>query len=331
MLEKTHLGPSETVLFSEQFRPAAPLPAAWPEVSGFVVPTTGDPAATEWPRWFDWVYGPHLNRPPARPIDFARYGPRTLGEQVWAIWPETLAVFAGMTIKGVLTWDWGSSPFHMNSEGWFGKDTSSLGVDKLGHAFTSYLIAELATDRIAYRAADPNGAQLSAAAVAGAVMFYVEMADGMSGDHGFSYEDLIVDFAGIGFSVLRSSIPGMREIVDFRMEYIPSGNKEGFHPITDYSGLKFLLALKLAGFERFQDTPLRFIELHGGYYARGISDKEEARGDPQRREPYVGVGINLSELLFGWPSVRDKIYARGARRYLEYFQVPYTYGATSYD
>lgn len=331
VVEKTHPGPSETVLVSEDPSIAAPLPAAWPGFGGLVAPAAGDPGATAWPRWFDWVYGPHLNRPPAQSIDFAHYGPRTLGEQVWAVWPETLAIFAGMTIKGALTWDWGSSPFHFNSEGWFGKDTNSFGMDKLGHAFTGYIITDLATDRIAYHAPDPNGAQLSAAVIAGAVMTYVEIGDAMSGTHGFSHEDLIADFAGIGFSVLRSTFPGLRETLDFRLEYLPSGNKEGFHPITDYSGQKYILALKLAGFDRFRDSPLRFVELHGGYFARGFTDKEQERGVPVRREPYVGIGLNLSELLFNRPANRDTIYARGARRYLEYFQIPYTYVGTSND
>ncbi len=51
-------------------------------------------------------------------------------------------------------------------------------------------------------------------------------------------------------------------------------------PITDYSGQRYLLALKLSGFERFSRTPLRLVELHAGYYARGFTKEEEDLGEP---------------------------------------------------
>jgi len=114
------------------------------------------------------------------------------------------------------------------------------------------------------------------------------------------------------------------------MEYLPSGHGDGFRPVSDYAGQKYLLALKLAGFETFEDTPLRFVELQAGYYARGFTDEEEANGAERRREPYVAIGFNLQELFDS-----DARGAAGpaliARRSLEYVQVPYTYIATSRD
>ena len=142
---------------------------------------------------------------------------------------------------------------------------------------------------------------------------------------------MVANALGGGFSYLRRKIPGLREKVDFRMEYLPSGNVGGFHPITDYSGQKYLLALKFIGFEYTRDTPLRFLELHAGYYARGFTQAERNRHEPLRREPYVGIGINMGELLFGAPSVRDTKPGKFGRRVLEYVQVPYTYVATSMD
>jgi hypothetical protein len=161
------------------------------------------------------------------------------------------------------------------------------------------------------------------------VQTYVEFLDGFSGDHGFSYEDMVMNGLGAAFSVMRSTVPGAAEKIDFRMEYLPSGNKP-FSPLSDYSGQKYLLALKLGGFEAFEDTPLRFVELHAGYYARGFTHDEEKRGEPARREPYIGIGLNLQELLSMAPA-KDTIPARFARLSLQYVQIPYTYIATSQD
>ena len=135
---------------------------------------------------------------------------------------------------------------------------------------------------------------------------------------------MVASSVGIAFSFLRNTVPGLHEKVDFRLQYLPTGHGD-LLGLGDYSGKKFLLAWKLAGFETFKDTPLRYVEIHTGYYTRGYTDYERAMGAPQTRSPYVGVGVNLSELLFSEPPVRDTQSASVARALLKYIQVPYTY------
>jgi hypothetical protein len=256
--------------------------------------------------------------------DVRGYDEQRLIEQSMSARWDLAAVVGGISIFGIAKWNWGSSDFNFNNEGWFGEDTGSLGMDKLGHAFTTYLLTEYLTQRILQESVDPRGAAFTAAGLAMGVFTYVEILDGFSGDHGFSTEDLIADAAGAAFSILRSTVPGLSEKLDFRIEYIPSGNDK-ISPVSDYSGQKYLLALKLAGFEPIADTPLRFVELQAGYYARGFTDDEREDGDELRREPYVAVGFNLQE-LFGHS---DSTVALMAQRGLEYVQVPYVYIATS--
>lgn len=241
---------------------------------------------------------------------------------------DVAGAFAITTAVGLSAWGWEISDFRFKSEGWFGKDTKYLGMDKLGHAYTGYILSDYFTQRIAHEAAGRDGAAMTGALLGMGVQTYVEVLDGFSGGHGFSYEDLIMDGVGAGFSYLRSTIPALAETVDFRMEYLPSGYGDGFAPVTDYSGQKYLLALKLSGFEEFQETPLRFVELQVGYYARGISDEERARGDTLRREPYVAVGFNLGELLHA-ADAGDSLPGLAAMRATEYLQVPYAYVPTS--
>ncbi len=256
--------------------------------------------------------------------DVSGYDEKRFIEQSMSVRWDLAAVVGGISIFGIAKWNWGSSDFNFNNEGWFGEDTGSLGLDKLGHAFTTYLLTEYLTQRILQESADPRGAAFTAAGLAMGVFTYVEILDGFSGDHGFSTEDLIADAAGAAFSILRSTVPGLSEKLDFRIEYIPSGNDK-ISPVSDYSGQKYLLALKLAGFKPISDTPLRFIELQAGYYARGFTDDERKDDDELRREPYVAIGFNLQQLFAN----QDSVLALMAQRGLEYVQVPYTYVATS--
>lgn len=260
---------------------------------------------------------------------------RHAGSIPWRLGGATAAI----AVTGVANWNWGSSSFRFNSEGWFGKKTASLGMDKLGHAWSSYVLTEFFTDGIELSGTDRRHAPISGAILAMALMTGIEVFDGFSKDHGFSHEDLIVDAAGALFSVARRSIPGLREKVDFRLLYTP--DKRSFRafrcfprpfcdddsgtnrsPITDYSNQRYLFAVKLAGFEGLKSTPLRFVELHAGYYARGFTLEEELDGDPLRRRLFVGAGLNVSQLLF--PSRPRSAVARGLRSALEWVQIPYT-------
>ena len=179
----------------------------------------------------------------------------------------------------------------------------------------------------------------TAALLSMGLMTYIEVFDGFSKDHGFSHEDLIMDAAGALFSVARRSIPGLREKLDFRLLYQPSSDTvhallqcfpkphcdrhgQTFRsPITDYKSQRYLFALKLAGFDPLADTPLRLLELHAGYYARGFTREEEEVGDSIRRRLFVGAGLNVGELLFRG---RPRGFGKAVQSILEYLQVPYT-------
>jgi len=237
---------------------------------------------------------------------------------------DTAGVFGSTAVIGVAHWDWGNTGFHFKSEGWFGKHTGSGGIDKLGHAFTGALVSDFLTDRIRMTSDHPEGAAVTGALLSAGLMTMIEVFDGFATDHGFSYEDMIADGAGIAFSFLRNTIPGLREKIDFRQEYFPRSYEKGFHPFLTYEGKRFILALKLSGFEAFQDTPLRYLEIHAGYYARGFSARARSAGIRRRREPYIGIGINLNELFLGRTEADESTLKWGTRFTLEHFQAPFT-------
>jgi hypothetical protein len=187
-------------------------------------------------------------------------------EDVSAMSWETGSIVAGVTALGAHSWDWGSSKkFKVNSEGWFGDNTSSGGADKLGHAFSSYAINNVLTDRLVRKGRPVEQAALSAVLTTQAIMLYVEVFDGFANDHGFAREDVVMNLLGSGLSYARAVNPKAHELLDFRLEYESSGYK-GFRPLSDYAGQKYVMALKLSGVDALRDTPLRYLELQTGYY-----------------------------------------------------------------
>jgi len=253
-----------------------------------------------------------------------RYELSTWVDDVKATRWESGAVFAGVTALGIKGWNWGSSSsFRWNREGWFGEDTGSGGADKLGHAFSSYALTNVLADRLVRQGRSPERAALSAALTTQAIMLYVEVFDGLSNDHGFAREDVVMNLLGTGLAYARAVNPKLRDTVDFRMEYQPSQYK-GFRPLSDYSGQKYVAVLKLSGFDALRDTPLRFLELQTGYYTQGFSKAERADGQDRSRHAFVGVSVNLNELLFGRRASQEPELKNAGRLFFEHIQLPYT-------
>ncbi|MGZ6228608.1 MAG: DUF2279 domain-containing protein [Candidatus Binataceae bacterium] len=256
--------------------------------------------------------------PPTRP-----YSADIASQHIGTLSLELAALAAvGITV-GVYQWGWGENNFHVTQEGWFGKNTTYGGIDKLGHAWSAQLMSDYITWRL--RSTGYNGyeSSVTAALLTGIAFAGVELGDGFS-HYGASPEDLIASASGIAFSFLRNNVPGLHDKVDFRMQYVPSGHGD-FVGIGDYDGKKFLLAWKLGGFDAFKDTPLRYLEIHTGYYTRGFGDPAHVGSVEQSRTAYVGLGLNLSELLFSQPGLRDTTAGSVIRAFNKYIQLPYTY------
>jgi hypothetical protein len=214
-----------------------------------------------------------------------------------------------------------SGSFSFKSEGWFSKSANTVGIDKLTHAFNTYLITEILQDRIERKIGNQPAGRIAAGAVAGGLMFLAEISDGFEETGGFSSEDIVMNLGGAGFSVLRRAVPGLRDKLDYRMMIVPNSDIYTFKGRRHFRQLRYNFSVQLAGFDRLKETPWRFVELHAGYYATGFTAEEEARGDPVRRRFYAGVGLNVGQLLFGRaPKSRAAKIGQGALRYL---QLPY--------
>lgn len=226
-----------------------------------------------------------------------------------------LGIAAAITGYGFAKWDWGETSFAFQNEGWFGSGTESGGADKLGHAFTGAAITAITSSL--YRCWDyqPEEAALLGACSGVLATTLIEVGDGFSDEHGFSWEDQVFNLAGVGLEYLRQRYPQVRQRVHFRWEYFPSSavrSGDETDIFTDYEGSRWMLAFPLQAWlpER---SWLDWCELLVGYGTRGYASP----GNDRERIPFIGIGIHLPKLV-------ETIHPGGSPRILEYLQVPYT-------
>lgn len=221
----------------------------------------------------------------------------------------------GVTAWGVVQWDYFSRSPHQASEGWFGADTEAGGMDKLGHLYTSYVLSHGFSALYESWDVPRNDAAACGALTSFLIMGYMEFGDSFS-DYGFSCEDFLMNTCGAAFGYLLYSRPALAAKIDLRWQFGPSPSQGDF--TTDYENSKFLLALKLNGFDAARPTFWRYVELHLGYYAEGFDDAAKDKA----RYLYAGLGFNLTDLI------RRHGYRKTAT-FFNYVQLPYT--SINYD
>lgn len=202
---------------------------------------------------------------------------------------------AAITVWGVLNWDYGSRTPHTGSEGWFGLDTKHGGADKVGHFYSSYVLANALPTL--YRSWGFSDHQAAVRGLWSSLLIngYMEVGDSFS-DYGFSGEDLTANAAGSLAGYWLDRHPWWDERVTLKVEYLPSPDRPDF--FTDYEHMKFLAAMRLDTFTGTEHSRLRFLELQAGYFTRGFDDAD----DPPRRYWFVGLGLNFTALAraLGW-------------------------------
>jgi hypothetical protein len=146
----------------------------------------------------------------------------------------------------------------------------------------------------------------------------MEVGDGTSGSQGFSWEDMVANTVGALTSVLMENYPELDRKIDLRLEYVFENDVNGI--FDDYSNHYYSMALKLDGFDALENTFLKYLELHAGYYTRGYDDSDE----DDSRSFYGGISINFSSLL------RHNDWKKTGKT-LEYLQIPYSVLKVSHD
>jgi hypothetical protein len=226
---------------------------------------------------------------------------------------------------GAAEWDYYSSSFDFQDEGWFDPDTKYGGADKLGHAYSAYALTSVYNSIYKNWGYSDEKAIFGGALSSWSLTTLIEIGDGFSQNYGFSWQDETMNTFGVGLAYLRHRYPSLNEKFDFRIEYFPSPafrHGDTMDPFTDYSGQKYLIALKPDGILKTDNSLLKAVELHFGYYSRGYLQEDKPYFGSKNRYTYFGVGVNITYLL-------EQLTGHRARGIFDYVQVPFTYIASS--
>lgn len=264
---------------------------------------------------FSWLFAIHASaREIDQAADFSFH---------WTLEQKSIALNLG--IVGVITgygfsqWGWGKTSFAFNSEGWFESDTDSGGADKLGHAYTGVAITALTSSLYCHWGHDDEDAALLGALSGGLATTLIELGDGFSDEHGFSWEDQAFNVAGVGLEYLRQRYPEFGKRVQFRWEYFPSAkvrDGEEMDIFTDYEGSRWMLAFPLKGWMS-KRTWLDWVDVLVGYGTRDFEDRQGQLSDRGDRYPFIGIGIHI-------PLAKERLHLGGSDRFFDYFQIPGT-------
>lgn len=223
-----------------------------------------------------------------------------------------LVGMAVITTWGVANWDYGKSKPYSDNEEWFGRETESGGADKLGHFYASYIMGSGLSGLYESWGYEEKEAAFYGSLSSFFLMNYMEIGDAFSA-FGFSYEDFVMNTLGSFSSYFFYTNPELSKRIDLRIEYVPSFDTADI--VTEYEKMKYLIAFKAEGFDFITNPYLKYAELHMGYYTRDYSGGYSQESE---RIIYLGIGINLSRVA------RRNDYKKTAR-FLNYYQVPYTY------
>lgn len=227
------------------------------------------------------------------------------------LWTVNLTGIGIITAWGVANWDYFSTSPQTTSEGWFKNDTIYGGADKLGHIYSSYVLTHGLSNLYDSWCISKKDAAVYGALSSLAIVTYMEFGDAFS-DFGASKEDAAANVIGVIYGYFSYKNQQLADTLDLRWEYRP--NKDTFGDFTtDYENSKYLLALKLNGFDFSHSSFLKHIELHAGYYTRGFSDPDATK----ERNVFIGIGLNLTDFF------RSHSYNKTATLF-KYYQIPAT-------
>lgn len=249
---------------------------------------------------------------------------------------RTRLLISGITLASALYgftswWDESSSEFRVRHEGWFEAESPNGGADKLGHGYSAYVATRLLTKGFQWAGHSRQQATQLAGITSGALSIGIEVMDGFTEKYGFSTEDTLMNLSGIGLGVLFDAYPVWDDLFDIRFKYWTSDDArrlQDYDPVADYSGQTYLLITKANHLPWFQENKfLRYLEFAIGYGTRGYQPTDGSGQQPQERNLYYGISLNLSQLLNDLVFQPQETYSTSRKiteHLLEYLQMPGT-------
>lgn len=216
-----------------------------------------------------------------------------------------IGAIAYQQVTGALVeyaWWWQDSlrSFHIEKDHFW--NNYSLGIDKIGHLYISYLAFTAINEAMRWAEFTPRQRLLTATLVPVFWAFSIEFGDAIS-PYGFSWQDLTANLAGVGYGLLQEKVPYFQNFT-FKFSFWPTDVywqkfPKRWAPTSDYNAHAYWLSMNVHRI--LPEAAGRFwpelINL-----AVGLSiDKYDMQG--MHRELLLGIDINLRALRTTTPGL----------------------------
>lgn len=197
-------------------------------------------------------------------------------------------------------WEDNYHKFRFENDGAF--NNYSLGVDKVGHFYTSYLYSNLLYETMKWSHFSEKSARTWSTVLPFAWALSIEIGDGFS-KYAFSADDLLANSLGIAYAYAQKRFPDLKS-VGFKFSYYPSSfylnnGFNGWSLTRDYNGHIYWVTADLHQLlpRTMKSFWPAFLNLGVGYGIDNFSETDNKLiGYPLKREFFIGLDYNLSAL-----------------------------------
>jgi hypothetical protein len=193
-------------------------------------------------------------------------------------------------------WEGNYHPFIYENDGFY--NNYSLGIDKIGHFYTSYMYFHVVDNLLSLGTFSDRTRLAISTSLPVIYALSIELGDGWS-TYAFSGYDLGFNLAGIGVGFLQTRYPAL-QAVKVKWSFYPSQNNfwtghDHFSPTNDYDGQIYWLSFnvnKLLPRNAKKYWP-KYLNLATGYGVEGISNVTNTTA---YRQYFFGIDYNLSAI-----------------------------------
>lgn len=206
----------------------------------------------------------------------------------------TLQQIASLYIEYKWWWEGNAEKFIWLNDGGF--YNYSYGMDKLGHAYSSYLYFNVLNESMKWAGYNEKQRLFWSTLLPISWALSIELGDGFHG-WGFSVPDLMCNLGGIGYGLLQQKVTYLKNI-NLKYSYFPSTNYKEIYgnkwDITeDYDGHVFWLSFDLHHMlpqKNGRGWPA-WLNIATGY---SVANYQSKAGEPLQREFLISFDINLN-------------------------------------
>ena len=186
-------------------------------------------------------------------------------------------------------WHNNSRQFHFFNEwGWL-NEPGALGLDRVGHFYTSYFFYHTQKNLLEWGGHSKEFSRWFSAGLAAGFAVIIEVGDGFS-TYGFDHKDLLFNLGGVGYGILQDYFPVLQNF-KFKWSYVPPGGYKFPPKFTEhYDGHIYWLTI---------DIHNLFKDSFGKYFPKFVQPAIgfSLADNGSRREFVVGLDWNFNFLF----------------------------------